>query len=91
MTPQAVEDIATFRLEKDITGLHDLVTITGAQIAVELKKNIDYHCNKFYTFDVEGWTLDEFTKQRILVLVEKNREEGIGYRIIQWIDSVPQY
>ncbi len=91
MTSEIVKDIAKYRQKKDITSLHDLITITGPEITVDLKKNIDYHYNNFYTFDVEGWTIDEFTKQRVLVMIEKTRSKGAGYKIVQWIDSVPQH
>lgn len=89
MSSEAVADIVNFRKKKDITSLQNLSTVLGFPVPPELGKNIDYNYNKFYTFDVKGKTDNGFVNHRIRVLVKKNKSEDSGYKIVQWIDSVP--
>ena len=91
ITPEALENIVSFRQTKDIANLQDLIVLAGSQITEELKKNIDYNYNRFYTFDAEGCTLDKETKQRIRVMVRETPATEKRYRIVQWIDYVSEY
>jgi len=91
MTPKALEGIVGFRQTKDISGLHDLITIMGPELAGGLQKFIDYRHNRFYTFEAEGWTLNNETRQRIRVMVQEIPVTDQRFRIVQWIDSVTEY
>lgn len=89
MTSEAVGDIVNFRKKKDITGLQNLSAILGFPLLPELGKNIGYHYNRFYTFNVEGKTDNGFAAHGIQVLIKRTKSYGLGYQIVQWIDSVP--
>jgi hypothetical protein len=56
-----------------------------------LQKFIDYHPNRFYTFEAEGWTTNNEIRQRIRVMVQEIPVTGKRFRIVQWIDSVSEY
>ncbi len=91
ITSESVEKIINFRLVKDIPNLMELIVLIGPQIANELKKNIDYHYNRFYTFEAEGWARDKEVRQRIKVMVKETPMTEKKYKIVQWIDDVSDH
>ena len=91
MTREAVEGIISFRQTEDFTGLQDLIQFTGPDAAMELQKFIDYDHNRFYTFEVEGWTGSSEVRQRIRAMVQEKPVTVKRFRVVQWIDSVSEY
>jgi general secretion pathway protein K len=91
MTPEALEGIVDFRREKDISSLQDLIRVIGPEPAMGLQKFIDYHPNRFYTFEAEGRTRHDETRQTIRVMVQEMPLTEKRFRIVQWIDSVSEY
>lgn len=91
MTPEALEGLVDFRRTKDISSLQDLIGILGPEPATGLQKFIDYHPNRFYTFEAEGRTRHDETRQTIRVMVQEMPLTEKRFRIVQWIDSVSEY
>lgn len=91
ITVEAVENIISYRKEKDIVNQQELIKITGSVIDRSIRKYIDYQYNRFYSLDIEAWTQDKDFRQRIQVMVEKIPKKGREYKIVKWIDSVAEY
>jgi len=91
MTPEAIENIAAFRKEKDISSMRDLISLVGPDIALGIRNYIDYKNNDFFTVDSSGRTEDQNTVQRIRIMIKEMPMTEKGYRIVQWIDSVSDY
>lgn len=93
LSEKSIERVFAYRQNVgDISNVGTLRSLMederDARTAGMLTKYIDYNYNSFYTFKASGWMEDEEVKQSIEVLIKKESETKMTYRIVQWIDRV---
>lgn len=90
MTDEAVEGILAFRKEADLTTLNDLVAIVGAEAASRLQPFATFQPSPYYTVKTVGRVEGAPVRQGIEVLIQLDKGEKTGYRILEWRDGLRQ-
>ena len=91
MTDELVEAIITYRKDEDFATLNDLISAIGADAAGMIQPFITFRPGPYYTVEVVGTVDGAPVRRGIEVLVQIDKGQKMGYRILLWRDRLKQY
>jgi general secretion pathway protein K len=90
MTDEAVEGIVAFRKEADLVTLNDLISAIGADAVAMIRPFVTFRPSPYYTVEVVGEVEGAPVRQGIEALVQLDKGQKMGYRILRWRDRLGQ-
>ena len=89
MTQEEVDAIIAFREEADLLTLNDLISAIGGDAAAMIQPFVTFEPSPYYTVEVVGRVGGEApARQGIEALVQIDKGQKTGYRILRWRDGL---
>jgi general secretion pathway protein K len=90
MTDESVEAIVAYRKESDFIALNDLISAIGAETVGMIQPFITFQPSPHYTVEVVGSVAGTPVRRGIEALVQVDKGQKTGYRILRWRDRLRQ-
>jgi general secretion pathway protein K len=87
MTDELVQEIITYRKEKDFKSVGELSLVVGADVYTAISPYITLEENPFYTISSVGLIPGSRIRMSIDAMVEVNPTLKKGWRMVQWRDG----
>jgi general secretion pathway protein K len=87
MTPQQVQNLMDYRIERDFSSLQEVQNLMGAQTFSAISPYITLSLSPYYTIRTEGRVTGSSVRQIIQAVVQIDEKLPGGYEIVSWQDQ----
>jgi general secretion pathway protein K len=87
ITPQQVQSLVDYRMERDLTSLLEVQDLMGAQTFSAISPYLTLSLSPYYTIRAEGRVTGSSVRQIIRAVVQIDEKLPRGYEIVSWQDQ----